>query len=116
MASQCDAGSFSGSPNPAPAGSVYCANLIGNVGRNHIIGPGLFNLDMSLFKSLNLSDRYGAEFRAEFFNVLNHPNFLPPLNNEALFNTNGALMSNAGQIDTTSVPSRQIQFGMKVTF
>jgi hypothetical protein len=89
---------------------------MGNVGRNQIVGPGLLNLDMSLFKTLKFSDRFQTELRAEFFNVLNHPNFLPPLDNEALFNTNGAIMSNAGHIDTTSVPSRQIQFGAKVIF
>ena len=116
MASECDPGSFSSNPNPAPSGQVYCANLVGNVGRNQLVGPGLLNLDMSVFKSVHFSDRFGTQLRVEMFNILNHPNFLPPLNNEALFNTNGAVMTNSSQIDTTSVPSRQIQFGMKVMF
>src|SRR5260370_32681153 len=72
VASQCRA--FSGVLNS-------CANLLGNAGRNSIVGPGLFNLDLSLYKNFavpKISESFKVQFRAEFFNVLNHPNFAPP--------------------------------------
>lgn len=103
-------------PNAAPAGQVYCKNLFGNVGRNQIIGPSLFDFDFSVFKNLKITERINTQFRVEMFNVLNHPSFFVPFANEAIFNTNGSPVSNAGKIDTTASDSRQIQFGMKIVF
>jgi TonB dependent receptor len=91
-------------------------NLIGNLGRNSILGPNLFDLDFSVFKNLRITERISTQFRVEMFNVLNHPNFLPPLNNEAILNTGGTPPINAGVIDATSTDPRQIQFGMKINF
>ena len=54
------------------------------------------------------------EFRAEFFNLFNHPNFRQP--NTVPFNTNGSRRSTAGLITETATSNRQIQFGMKLTF
>jgi len=115
MASLCTPGSF---PNAsaAPAGQVYCANLFGNNGRNQIVGSGLFDLDFATFKNVDITERVRVQFRAEFFNVLNDANFLVPFMNEAIFNANGSLVPNAGKLSATSTTSRQIQFGMKVTF
>jgi len=90
---------------------------LGNAGRNTLIGPGLSNLDVSLFKNnpiRRISETFTAQFRMEFFNVLNHPNFAPPLHNNTIFDTNGNRISTAGLIDTTATPSRQIQFGLKL--
>jgi hypothetical protein len=47
----------------------------GALGRNTVIGPGLVNLDASLARKFRITDRFGAEFRAEFFNLPNHSNF-----------------------------------------
>jgi hypothetical protein len=80
------------------------------------VGPNLFDLDFSVFKNLRVTERITTQFRVEMFNVLNHPSFLVPVDNEALFNTNGAGMSNAGVIDSTSTDSRQIQVGLKINF
>jgi hypothetical protein len=94
-----------------------CANLIGNGGRNSIRGPGLVDLDFSLFKNnyvRRISETFNAQFRAEMFNVLNHPNFLSPTAAAAIFNQNGASIGGAGLITGTSTTSRQIQFGLKV--
>jgi len=115
MAGQCTTNSF---PNaaPAPSGQVYCANLIGNVGRNQIVGPGLFDLDFSVFKNLRVTERISTQFRVEMFNVLNHPSFFVPFDNEALFNKNGSAISSGGVLDTTSTDPRQIQFGMKINW
>ena len=58
-----------------------CSNLLGNAGRNSIYGPHLYNLDMSLHKNFavkKISEAFTVQFRAEFFNILNHANFAPP--------------------------------------
>lgn len=91
--------------------------LRGNLGRNTLIGPGLVTLDFSLFKNnyiKRISDRFNAQFRAEFFNILNHPNFAPPLDNRNIFDSAGSRVANAGLITSTQTPSRQIQFAVKV--
>jgi hypothetical protein len=116
MAAQCDPNSFPSAPTPAPAGQVYCENLIGNLGRNQLVGPGLFDMDFSVFKNIKVTERVSTQIRVEMFNVLNHPNFLPPLDNEAVLNSNGSVANNAGVVDATSADPRQIQFGLKVNF
>jgi hypothetical protein len=50
----------------------------GNSGRNVIIGPGIRNLDVAVLRNLRLSDGARGQFRADFYNVFNHPNFVPP--------------------------------------
>jgi hypothetical protein len=94
-----------------------CMNLFGNAGRNSIIGPGLVNLDFSLFKNFpvpRISESFKVQFRTEFFNVLNHPNFQSPLDNNYVFNQDGTPVGGAGSIDSTTTDSRQIQFALKV--
>jgi hypothetical protein len=86
----------------------------GNAGRNILRGPSLFNIDTSLFKNIKLTERFRAQFRAELFNVLNHPNFAPPASNASLFGANGSPVATAGLITSTLTTSRQIQFGLKV--
>jgi hypothetical protein len=93
-----------------------CANLEGNSGRNSTIGPGLINVDFSLFKNnyIGHSERFNVQFRAEFFNILNHANFNSPIDNQTLFDQTGAPVGGAGAIDSTSTTSRQIQFALKL--
>lgn len=50
----------------------------GNSGRNVIIGPGIWYADIALSRGLRLSDSMRAQFRADFYNVFNHPNFVAP--------------------------------------
>jgi hypothetical protein len=91
--------------------------LRGNLGRNTIIGPGLVNFDFSLFKNNHvkrISDKFNVQFRAEFFNVLNHTNFAPPLDNRHIFDSAGSPIGNAGLITSTQTPSRQVQFALKM--
>lgn len=101
--------------NPIPG---TCMNLFGNNGRTSVIGPGLIDLDFSVFKNFRvekISDSFNVQFRAEFFNIMNHANFQPPLDNKVLFNENGSpLVGAAGQITATSTTSRQIQLGLKL--
>ncbi|HEX4075807.1 MAG TPA: TonB-dependent receptor [Candidatus Acidoferrales bacterium] len=93
-----------------------CMNLFGDNGRNSIIGPGLFDFDLSLFKNNYITENVNVQFRAEFFNVLNHTNFQSPLDNKTIFTNTGTLVGGAGAIDATATTSRQIQLGLKVIF
>ena len=91
--------------------------LRGNLGRNTLIGPGLLNFDFSLLKNnyiKKISDAFNIQFRSEFFNVLNHTNFAPPLDNRNIFDSTGNPIGNAGLITSTQTSSRQIQFAVKV--
>ncbi len=85
----------------------------GNVGRGVYDGPGLAELDTSLLKDTRVRERVQLQFRAEFFNVLNHTNLGTP--NATVF-SNGAISSSAGVITATATTSRQIQFGVKLVF
>ena len=94
---------------PPPAGTF------GNVSRDALTGPGLSELDLSAAKSSHLTERLGLQFRAEFFNILNHTNFLTP--NEVIYSSATAGISpTAGLVTATSTTSRQIQFGAKLLF
>src|SRR5713226_7546000 len=121
FAAQCKG--FSGAVQAAPAGTVYCQNLVGNAGRNSLYGPGLKTVDFSIFKNTHvprISESFNIQFRAEFFNILNHPNFAAPnfLNdsNNSIFNPNGSASGNAGVLGSTSTSSRQIQLGLKLVW
>jgi hypothetical protein len=95
-----------------------CANLLGNAGRNSIVGPGLVNFDLSLFKNNRIeriSDAFNIQFRVEAFNVLNRANFNPPTTNNQIFNGDGTPVGpTSGLLDSTSTTSRQIQLALKV--
>src|SRR6185369_13703976 len=52
-----------------------CATLFGNTGMGILMGPGQFNFDMSILKTTRITERSTLQFRAEFFNLLNHPQF-----------------------------------------
>ncbi len=82
--------------------------------------PGLKTFDFSAFKALQLSERFSLQFRAEFFNILNHPNFNAPgfggngvvaISNSTNFNN-----ANFGEIGSTRTSPRQIQFALKLYF
>ena len=86
----------------------------GNLGRSTVSAPALAVLDYSLLKNIPISEYLRTEFRAEFFNVLNHTNFGLPQRN--LFDPNGAILGNAGRITDTTTTSRELQFGLKIIF
>ncbi len=89
----------------------------GDAGRNILIGPALVNLDSSLFRNIGNLEKLHAQFRAEFFNILNRANFASPVgptNNTSLFAANGAPISSAGVLTSTTTTSRQIQFALKL--
>jgi hypothetical protein len=84
--------------------------VLGDNGRNSLYGPKTVEVDASVFKNFKIMERVQAQFRGEFFNILNHTNLQAPVDN----NTLG--VPGAGQVDQTSTTSRQIQFGAKVIF
>jgi hypothetical protein len=104
-------------PNSAPAfPGAALPTLFGNSGPSIVLGPGQFNFDVSLIKMFRLTERQSVQFRAEFFNIANHPQFLPPGNGAA--NPGALQISSAtfGQINTASVNPRIIQFALKYVF
>jgi hypothetical protein len=135
----CSRPNIVGDPNahPCVAGTLFntCAfahNLVagtfGNAGRNIIKGPGYKTWDMSLVKQFPIREQMHLEFRAEFFNLLNHVNYL--------FEQSGAISSEptALELDPNNIntsqnpnlspfgyaqasrPPRQIQFALKFYF
>ena len=88
----------------------------GNTGRNTLRGPHFFNTDIALLKDTKINEQLRMQFRAEFFNILNHENFDLPSNN--VFSASGAINATAGRITGSNPGSqpRQIQFGLKLTF
>ena len=104
-------------------GPVYpqCFNLRGNSGRNILIGPGVTSLDFSVFKNnyiKSISERFNIQFRAEIFNILNHPNFAPPVQgvNTDIFDGTGTPNPTAGLLTRTTTTAREMQFALKVIF
>ena len=104
-----------GSPNDYIRTSCFTfptsANLSGDLGRNTLTGPGLVNFDFSVIKNTG-----PLQFRAEFFNLFNRPDFAPPLQHLALFNPDGTPTTGAGLITSTVQPSREIQLAVKLLF
>ena len=79
----------------------------GNVGRNTLSYPGTISVDLSVFKNFIFTERTKLQFRSEFFNLPNHPNF------RGLDTTYDS--PSAGQL-SSALPARQIQFALKLLF
>ena len=87
----------------------------GNVGRNTLPGPALVETDISAAKKFSLSERLGLQFRAEIFNLFNHTNFNTP-NAVVYAAATGGPSPTAGVITSTATSSRQVQFGLKLSW
>jgi hypothetical protein len=109
-----------GSPNPCfpqldpvnnPADRTY------GIGRNLLRGTSLINLDMAIAKTTSITERFKLEFRAEFFNTLNHPEFAQPT---LVNNATNIDSPTFGQITTTGsfrgATPRIGQFALRLTF
>jgi hypothetical protein len=92
---------------------IPAAGTYGEVGRGVLTGPGLANVDFSVFKNIVLSERYRLQFRSEFFNLLNRVNLGSP--NATVF-SGTAISPSAGLITSLATTPRQIQFGLKLIF
>jgi hypothetical protein len=104
--------------------SAPAAGTLGDLSKNCLRGPGLFDIDFSLGKDTKLSERLSALLRVEAFNIINHANFVqqPGAMNspDAIWNLlyEGAGVPNpaAGVITTTQTSSRQIQVSLRLQF
>ncbi len=113
-----------GNPTSSPAGCIPLTGFAAlGGGQGQVAGPGFHRLDFSLFKEFPIKERFHLQFRAEMFNILNHPNFNAPG-----FGGNGVVAisgstnytsSNFGQIGSTRdapYDPRQIQFALKLYY
>jgi Carboxypeptidase regulatory-like domain len=95
---------------PAVTGGVF--NTPGTSGRDILVGPGSSNIDMSIFKTFQLTERFRAELRAQAYNLTNTPHFANPNSN----------LSNIGNNQfgfiTSTIPFqyRQGELGVRLTF
>jgi len=99
------------------SGKASDATLYGNTPRNCVIGPPQKNVDFTLGKTFKLGERQNLRFRADFFNLFNHPSFANP----TLVNGDGGAVgssvgSGAAPISTTVGTARLIQFSLKYAF
>ncbi len=119
-----------------PAASIFAVPAVvgpnggtfhfGNLGRNVFIGPRFSNIDFSLLKNTRITERVRVQFRSEFFNIFNHPNFGQPNRTVGtiVLSPAPAFVRNSsfGQITSTRFPtgdagsSRQVQFALKFLF
>jgi hypothetical protein len=108
--------------DPAAFTAPY-PGTFGNAGRDILGGPGLADLDLAVAKITKIHEHLRAQFRVEYFNVLNHTNFTTP--NPVVLSsgptpskpsTAPAISPTAGAITATSTTSRQLQFALKLLF
>jgi hypothetical protein len=92
--------------NPS-AFAVQPAGTFGDLGRNAVYGPGAINWDMAVYRIFSIKERLKLDFRAEFFNIMNHANWSNP--------TTSNTSSTFGQITSFGGP-RNIQFSTKILF
>src|SRR5262249_51224921 len=97
---------------PAPAGTF------GNAGRNVVIGPRTNSADFSVMKVMQIAERANLQFRAEFFNIFNHPNFaLPNVTvNSSAFGTIASTTDVANTNPLGDGGPRLLQLALKVVF
>jgi hypothetical protein len=94
------------------AGSATVVGVFGNAGRNILRGPGLNNFDLGVSRFFRITERQQIQFRAEVFNLANHPNFFFPV--ASLSNAAAGTIQRAANTGTGA--QRQIQFALKYLF
>jgi hypothetical protein len=97
--------------NPA-AFAIPAAGAFGNAGRNILRGDGLHNFDVGVSRFFRVTERQSFQFRAEVFNLTNHPNFFFPT--ASLASTAIGAITRAA--NTGAGAQRQIQFALKYIF
>jgi hypothetical protein len=116
-------------PTNTPTGCVPLTTAFGALGGaqpSQFAGPGYHKLDFSFFKQFQVTERVRMEFRSEFFNILNHPNFnAPGFGGNGVNSVSGSTNFTPGQDGTFgetassrdgAYSSREIQFALKVYF
>jgi hypothetical protein len=119
--------SFFGNPaafsQPAPCNAAPCSLAVLGGAPDQVAGPTFKRMDFSLFKRFKLSERFNLEFRSEFFNIFNHPNFNAPNfggNGVVAVSGSGNFTSSTfGEIGSTRdapYDPRQVQFALKLYY
>jgi hypothetical protein len=104
--------------NPSAFAPVTTVSF-GNAGRDTLRGPGVFNVNASLFRNFAVKERVRLQFRMETFNLTNTPQFGNPgaTVSSATFNADGSVKSLNGYTQITSASNeRQLRFALKVSF
>jgi hypothetical protein len=103
--------------NPAAFG-LPAPGTLGNLQRDFLTAPGTVDVDFATMKETSIKEKARLQFRAEFFNLFNHPNFALPNPSAFLQAANGGGIPNPtfGKITATTTSSRQIQFALKLLF
>jgi len=97
--------------------SVPEAGTIGNLGRNTLLGPSVFNIDVSLQREFKIGNNHPLQFRTEFFNLLNHPTFrTPAAGSVQVFTGSGRFNPTAWTYTSTATTARQVQFALRLSF
>jgi hypothetical protein len=117
-----------GPEGPIPGSPAGCVPLqgetaLGSTGGGQTVTPGFHRLDYSMFKAFKLNERFSMQFRAEFFNILNHPNFnAPGFGGNGVVSIGGSTNFNDphfGEVGSTRdapYDPRQIQFALKLYY
>ena len=96
--------------------SVPEPGTLGNAGRNTIISPSTFSMDISLQRDFLLDSKRRLQFRADIFNLTNHPNFSRLATNVIFSGASGRLSPSVGTPLSTLTTARQIQFALRFSF
>ncbi len=100
-----------------PGGAIGGDTGFGNIGLGTYLSPGQYNWDMSISKLFHIRESKTLEFRSEFFNTFNHPQFsFNPVDDPAFNAQDSSNLSNFGNITVSSVNPRLIQFVLKFLF
>ena len=97
---------------PPLAPGQTSAHEFGTAGDGDLLGPHQVNFDFSTFKNFKITERQQLQFRAEMFNIFNHPQFGLPNRNPDQGGTNGG----ARIFGTLPDNQREIQFALRYTF
>jgi hypothetical protein len=101
-------GNYFSSPQVTLASGSVAQTAPGNLGRNTETGPSWWNFDLSAVKDTKITETVNFQFRAEMFNIFNHPTFATPI---------GVIGNpNFGESIATASAERQIQFGARFIF
>ena len=88
----------------------------GNVGRNTMRAPGVVNMDLSLFRTFKLTEKFGLQFRAEAFNLSNTPHFNAPDSDVSSSDFGKITSTDNGESTSAGGRSREIRFGLRLSF
>jgi hypothetical protein len=109
-------------PTGAIDQAAGAAQQVGNVGRNSMIGPNFFNVNLALSKTTRFTERIGVQLRLETVNTTNTPQFANPnggcctANNANFGFVTGTVGSGSGSVNSGTGGPRSVQLAVKLTF